>query len=114
MAESCLFDEQNELARAYLNRAQHANAIVDDAGFYYDKSIKLSEKKRADLFVDNGECVIVKSEKGLETICIVHGDNTCLNDRIRLNTVVTDNLRVYSRDFVTIHKCGNVPDGSHI
>ena len=43
---------------------------------------------------------ILKGRRRRKTVCIVLSDGTCPNDRIRMNRVVRNNLRVRSGDVV--------------
>lgn len=47
-----------------------------------------------------GDTVILKGKKRKETVCIVLSDDTCPNDKIRMNRVVRNNLRVRLGDVV--------------
>lgn len=47
-----------------------------------------------------GDTVLLKGKKRKETVCIVLSDDTCPNDKIRMNRVVRNNLRVRLGDVV--------------
>lgn len=49
-----------------------------------------------------GDTVLLKGKKRKETVCIVLADETCPNDRIRMNRVVRNNLRVRLGDIVRL------------
>ncbi|CAF3371447.1 unnamed protein product [Rotaria sp. Silwood2] len=94
--------------------------IIDDA-FNNDNAVNnnnsiitLSQQKMNDLQLFSGDTVMLQSNKCRETICIVHADNTCPNDRIRMNRVVRNNLRVHSSDIVSIQSLKDVNYGEPI
>lgn len=47
-----------------------------------------------------GDTVLLKGKKRKETVCIVLSDETCPNDKIKMNRVVRNNLRVRLGDVV--------------
>ncbi|CAF4063609.1 unnamed protein product, partial [Rotaria sordida] len=97
-------------ATAILNQKEWFNRLIVDDAFNNDNAVNnnnnsiviLSQQKMNDLQLFSGNKVMLQSKKCRETICIVHADNTCPNDRIRMNRVVRNNLRVRSSDIVSI------------
>ena len=69
-----------------------------------------------ELKIKNAETVLLKSKKCKETICIALRDDTSklTDDKIRLNKVIRNNLRVRLGEIVTIHKYPNVPIGIRV
>ena len=53
-------------------------------------------------------------KKRRETVCIVLSDDTITDDKIRLNRVVRNNLRVRLGDIVAIQACPEVKYGKRI
>ena len=49
-----------------------------------------------------GDTVTLKGKKRKETVCIVLADDTCQNDKIKINRVVRHNLRVRLGDVVRL------------
>jgi transitional endoplasmic reticulum ATPase len=47
-----------------------------------------------------GDTVVLKGKKRRETVCIVLSDDTCQNDKVLMNRVVRNNLRVRLGDVV--------------
>ena len=47
-------------------------------------------------------------------VCIVLSDDDCPNEKIRMNRVVRNNLRLRMGDVVSIHPCPDVPYGKRI
>ncbi|VDN58218.1 unnamed protein product [Dracunculus medinensis] len=61
-----------------------------------------------------GDTVLLKGKKRKETVCIVLADETCPNDRIRMNRVVRNNLRVRLGDIVSVHPAPNISYGKRV
>lgn len=47
-----------------------------------------------------GDTVLLKGKRRRETVCIVLSDDTCSDDKIRINRCVRNNLRVRLGDVV--------------
>lgn len=60
------------------------------------------QAKMDELNLFRGDTVVLKGKKRKETVCIVLADDTCPNDRIRMNRVVRNNLRVRLGDVVRL------------
>lgn len=61
-----------------------------------------------------GDPVLVKGKKRKETVCIALVDNNMENERIRMNKVVRNNLRVRLGDIVSIYGCPEIPNLSRV
>merc|ERR1711963_1391692 len=61
-----------------------------------------------------GDSVILKGKKRKETVCIVLSDDTVSNEKIRMNRVVRNNLRIRLGDIVAISACPDVKYGKKI
>lgn len=48
-----------------------------------------------------GDTVMVKGKRRKDTVCIALADDTCPNEKIRMNRVVRKNLRVRLGDVVS-------------
>merc|ERR1712173_39489 len=55
-----------------------------------------------------------KGKKRKETVCIVLSDDTVSTDRIRMNRVVRNNLRVRLGDVVSVSSCSDIKYGKRI
>ena len=66
-----------------------------------------------ELWIYKGETVILKGIKRKEIICVALPDDTAkhTDDKIRLNKVVRNNLRVCLGDVVSVHNYPTVPLG---
>lgn len=49
-----------------------------------------------------GDTVLLKGKRRRETVCIVLSDDTCSDDKIRINRCVRNNLRVRIGDIVRL------------
>ncbi|KAB7494979.1 Transitional endoplasmic reticulum ATPase TER94 [Armadillidium nasatum] len=61
-----------------------------------------------------GDTVLLKGKKRKQTVCIVLSDETMTDDKIRMNRVVRNNLRVRLGDIVSIQPCPEVKYGKRI
>jgi transitional endoplasmic reticulum ATPase len=61
-----------------------------------------------------GDTVLLKGKKRKETVCIVLSDDTVTNEKIRMNRVVRNNLRVRLGDVVSVSECPDVKYGKRI
>ena len=68
--------------------------------------------ERLQLF--RGDTVLLKGKKRRDTVCIVLADDTCAENKIRMNRVVRNNLRVRLSDVVSIHALPNVEYGKRV
>lgn len=107
--------KDDKYSTAILNRKERPNRlIIDDATNDDNSVVALSQQKMDELQLFRGDTVMLKGKKRRETICIVLADDTCPNDRIRMNRVVRNNLRVRSGDIVSIQGCQDVKYGKRI
>ena len=56
----------------------------------------------------------MQGKKRKDIVCIVEGDDSCVVHTIRMNRVVTSNLRVRLGDVVSIHLCPYLKYGKHV
>ena len=61
-----------------------------------------------------GDTVLLKGKKRKESVCIVLSDDTVTDDKIRMNRVVRNNLRVRLGDIVAIQSCPDVKYGKRV
>ncbi|CAF4258410.1 unnamed protein product, partial [Rotaria sordida] len=108
-------NKEDQYATAILNRNDRPNRLIIDNAINDDNSVvTLSQQKMNELQLFRGNTVLLKGKKRRETICIVLADDTCQNDRIRMNRVVRNNLRVHSSDIVSIQGLKDIQHGKHI
>ena len=58
--------------------------------------------------------VLLKGKKRKESVCIVLSDDTVSNEKIRMNRVVRNNLRLRLGDVVAIQSCPDVKYGTRV
>lgn len=67
-----------------------------------------------ELDIFRGDTVLLKGKRRRETVCIVLSDEKCPNDKILMNRVVRNNLRVRLGDVVSIQSCPDVQYGKRV
>ncbi len=77
------------------NRLIVEEAINDD-----NSIITLSQTKMDELQLFRADSVIVKGKRRKETVCVVLSDDSCPNEKIRMNRVIRNNLRVRIGDII--------------
>merc|ERR1712212_125845 len=104
-----------ELATAILNRKAKPNRLlVEDAVNDDNSVVALSLAKMDELQLFRGDTVLLKGKKRKESVCIVLSDETISDEKIRMNRVVRNNLRVRLGDIVAIQSCPDVKYGKRI
>lgn len=58
------------------------------------------QAKMEELHLFRGDTVLVKGKKRRETVCIVLTDDSCHSEKVRMNRVTRNNLRVRLGDVV--------------
>merc|ERR1712168_664582 len=105
----------DDLATAILrDKAKPNRLVVEDAVNEDNSVVALSQAKMDQLQLFRGDTVLLKGKKRRETVCIVLSDDSIGNDKIRLNRVVRNNLRVRLGDIVAIQACPEVKYGKRI
>ena len=61
-----------------------------------------------------GDTVLLKGKKRKETVCIALSDDTCPDEKIRMNRTVRGNLRVRLGDVVSIQPLPDVKYGKRV
>ena len=88
--------------------------IVDESTGDDNSVIGLSVEKMKQLELFRGDTVLIKGKRKKETVCILLTDETCDDDKIKMNKVVRQNLRVRLGDLVTVEPCEDVPYGKRV
>lgn len=105
----------DDLATAILKRKDRPNRLLVEEATNDDNSVvSLSQAKMDELRLFRGDTVLLKGKRRKETVCIVLSDDTCPDDKIRMNRVVRNNLRVRLADIVSIQSCPDVKYGSRV
>jgi len=106
---------KKDFSTAILERKKAPNRLIVDESVNDDNSvIALNLKTMEELQLFRGDTVLIKGKKRKDTVCIVLGDDTCEESKIRMNKVVRANLRVRLGDIVSVHQCTDVKYGKRI
>jgi transitional endoplasmic reticulum ATPase len=76
--------------------------------------ITLSQAKMDELQLFRADSVIVKGKRRRETVCVVLADDSCPSEKVRMNRVVRNNLRVRVGDIVSINPCPDIKFGKSV
>uniref|UniRef100_F6VLN4 Transitional endoplasmic reticulum ATPase n=1 Tax=Ciona intestinalis TaxID=7719 RepID=F6VLN4_CIOIN len=110
--------DDKDLATAILRTKSKPNRlIVEDAVVDDNSVVSLSPAKMEELQLFRADTVLLKGKKRKETVCVALSDDTISNEKIRINRVVRNNLRVRIGDVVrirSIHSCPDVKYGVKI
>lgn len=89
------------MATAILKQKSRPNRLIVDEAVNDDNSVvAMSQQKMDELQMFRGDTVLVKGKRRKDTVCIVLSDDTCPNEKIRMNRTVRNNLRVRLGDIV--------------
>ena len=106
---------RDEFATAILNQKKRPNRlIVEDAVNDDNSVVALSMAKMDELQLFRGDTVLLKGKKRKESVCIVLSDDTVGDEKIRMNRVVRNNLRVRLGDVVAVQSCPDVKYGKRV
>ncbi|ODN04425.1 Transitional endoplasmic reticulum ATPase TER94 [Orchesella cincta] len=106
---------REDLAEAILKKKDKPNRlIVEEAPSDDNSVVALSQNKMDALDIFRGDTVLLKGKRRRETVCIVLSDEKCPDDRIMMNRVVRNNLRVRLGDVVSIQSCPDVQYGKRV
>uniref|UniRef100_G3P597 Transitional endoplasmic reticulum ATPase n=1 Tax=Gasterosteus aculeatus aculeatus TaxID=481459 RepID=G3P597_GASAC len=107
--------KNDDLATAILKQKTRPNRLIVDESINEDNSVvSLSQTKMDELQLFRGDTVLMKGKKRRETVCIVLSDDTCSDEKVRMNRVVRNNLRVRLGDVISIQPCPDVKYGKRI
>jgi transitional endoplasmic reticulum ATPase len=105
----------DDLATAILKTKQKPNRLLVEEAANDDNSVvALSQAKMDELQLFRGDTVLLKGKKRRETVCIVLSDDSCPNEKIRMNRCIRNNLRVRLGDIVSVQPCPDVKYGKRI
>eukprot|EP00112_Aurelia_sp_Birch-Aquarium-sp1_P000189 Seg1015.1 transcript_id=Seg1015.1/GoldUCD/mRNA.D3Y31 product="Transitional endoplasmic reticulum ATPase" protein_id=Seg1015.1/GoldUCD/D3Y31 len=107
--------QQDELSTAILKQKAKPNRLMVEEAVNDDNSVvTMSQAKMDELQLFRGDTVLLKGKRRKETVCIVLSDESCSNEKIRINRVVRQNLRVRLADIVSVQACPDVKYGKRI
>ncbi|OMO75783.1 hypothetical protein COLO4_25876 [Corchorus olitorius] len=102
---------KKDYSTAILERKKAPNRlVVDEAKAINDDNsiVCLHPDTIEKLHLFLGDTILIKGKKRRDTICTVIADDTCDEEKIRMNKVVRSNLRVRLADVVSVHLCPDV------
>ena len=107
--------KNEDLETAILRSKSKPNRLIVEDAINDDNSvISLSQAKMDELQLFRGDTVLVKGKKRKDTVCIALLDESCADDKVRMNRCVRSNLRVRLGDIVSIQACPDIQYGSRI
>ncbi|KAF4025461.1 hypothetical protein G4228_017392 [Cervus hanglu yarkandensis] len=115
LPENTACSKGDDLSTAILKQKNRPNRLIVDEAINEDNSVvSLSQPKMDELQLFRGDTVLLKGKKRREAVCIVLSDDTCSDEKIRMNRVVRNNLRVHLGDVISIQPCPDVKYGKRI
>ncbi|KAJ1979108.1 AAA ATPase cdc48 [Dimargaris verticillata] len=107
--------QDEHLATAILRRKAAPNKLIVDDATNDDNSVcTLSTATMEKLQLFRGDTVLLKGKRRRDTVLIVLADDECDDNKIRINKVVRQNLRVWLGDIVSVHPCPDIKYGKRI
>lgn len=104
-----------DFSTAILRQKQRPNRLIVDEALNEDSSIvSLSPTKMEELQFFRGDTVVLRGRKRRQTVCIVLTDDSCGDDRVRMNRVTRSNLRVRLGDVISINACPDIKYGKKV
>lgn len=110
-------EDQNsdDLATAILRRKAKPNRLLVEEAINEDNSVVcVSQNKMDELQLFRGDSVLLKGKRRREAVCIVLSEDTLTDEKIRINRIVRNNLRVRLGDIVSIQPCPDVKYGKRV
>jgi len=108
-------EEKRDMSEEILKPKKRPNRLMVDQALQDDNSIvALHPTKLEELQLFKGDTVLIKGKRRRDTIGLVLADETCEEGKIRLNSVLRNNLRVRLSDVVSVHPFPDVPYGKRI
>jgi transitional endoplasmic reticulum ATPase len=110
-------EHPKDVSTAIMDRKKAPHRLMVEEAINDDNSvIQLTQKKMDELKIYKAETVLLKGKKRKETIAIALPDESGRLDdeKIRMNKIVRNNLRVRLSDVVSVTKYPNVPMGKRV
>jgi len=79
-----------------------------------NSAVYLSASKIDEMGLFRGDTVLIKGKRRKDTVCIIMADDSCEKEKIKINSVVRNNLHVKLGDIVTIHQFSDLKFGKRI
>ncbi|CAO3685627.1 unnamed protein product [Umbelopsis ramanniana] len=108
-------DPAHDPATAILRRKAARNKLIVDDDNKDDNSVMtLSTATMEALQLFKGDVALIKGKKRRDTVLIVLADDDLEDNKVRINKVVRNNLRIRLGDVVSIHPCPDIKYGKRI
>ncbi|OMJ16505.1 Transitional endoplasmic reticulum ATPase [Smittium culicis] len=108
-------DPETDTATAILRKKSAPNKLLVDEADNDDNSVAVISSATMDLLgLFKGDTILVKGKKRKDTILIVLSDDNCPDNKIKVNRVVRNNLRVRLGDIISIHSLPDIKYGNRI
>lgn len=108
-------EKGDDIATAILRTKSKPYRLIAEEAINEDNSVvSLSQNKMDELQLFRGDTVLLKGKKRRDTVCIVLADENTADEKIRINRVVRNNLRVRLGDVVSVQACPDVKYGKRI
>ena len=106
------------MSEAILKKKKAPHKLLVEESKQDDNSVvEMTQAKMDELKIFKGDTVLLKGKKRRDTVCIalsVEDGDSLADDKIRMNKVVRNNLRVRFGDMVSIHPCPDIPNGNRV
>jgi len=110
--------DKKDVSTAILNKKKAPHKLTVEESKQDDNSVvEMTQAKMDELKIFKGDTVLLKGKKRKDTVCIalaVEDNDELPNDKIRMNKVVRNNLRVRFGDVVQVHPCPDIPNGNRV
>ncbi|KAI9298651.1 transitional endoplasmic reticulum ATPase [Neoconidiobolus thromboides FSU 785] len=105
----------DDLATAILRKKSAPNKLIVDDAVNDDNSVLAMSPATMDkLQLFRGDQILVKGKKRRDTVLIVISEDDIEDNKIRINKVVRNNLRVRLGDIVSVHPCPDIKYGARV
>mmetsp|Transcript_1445 Transcript_1445/g.3494 ORF Transcript_1445/g.3494 Transcript_1445/m.3494 type:complete len:338 (+) Transcript_1445:868-1881(+) len=88
---------------------EEVQKAADDNSAVYLSPLKIDE-----MGLFRGDTALIKGKRRRDTVCIIMADESCEKEKIKINSVVRNNLHVKIGDIVTIHQFSDLKFGKRI
>jgi len=88
---------------------EEVQKAADDNSAVYLSPLKIDE-----MGLFRGDTALIKGKRRCDTVCIIMADESCEKEKIKINSVVRNNLHVKIGDIVTIHQFSDLKFGKRI
>lgn len=110
--------DKKDFSTAILEKKKAPHKLMVEETKQDDNTVvEMTQKKMDELKLYNGDTVMLKGKKRRDTICIVlkvDDADDLTDDKIRMNKVVRNNLRVRLGDIVSVHPTPEIPNGTRV